>query len=99
MSCSCGGMIYIESSLNNKQMPADAVRRLNSILCVMVCCRSLMELSMWCSCKNDCCRCTGKLGKLEVHLNPKPLPKGRLKECQFMVIAHRSVGSGFSIAT
>ena len=48
--------------------------------------RSLKELEVWCSYREEGCEWKGKLGELEEHLNRDPSPENQLKECQFVEV-------------
>ena len=48
--------------------------------------RSLKELEVWCSYREEGCEWKGKLGELEEHLNRDPSPENQLKGCQFVEV-------------
>ena len=48
--------------------------------------RSLKELEVWCSYREEGCEWKGKLGELEEHLTRDPSPENQLKGCQFVEV-------------
>ena len=48
--------------------------------------RSLKDLEVWCSYRNEGCEWKGKLEKLEEHLNQDPSPENQINGCHFMAI-------------
>ena len=48
--------------------------------------RTLKELEVWCSYKNEGCKCRGKLRKLKEHLDQDPSPDNQLNGCEFVAV-------------